>query len=113
MADRTQPLLIGYFREIFFATATQRAAIRERLVGFAAQEGYTLELILCQDFDQGQSEFERLVELVKFHGASAVVISDRPISMVPSGSGSRSRLTRTYWLRRRHLDLTGSGAPAS
>lgn len=76
MADRTRPLLIGYFREIFFANASQRAATRQRLVEFAAQEGYALELILCQDFDQGQSEFERLLELIKFHGASAVVISE-------------------------------------
>jgi hypothetical protein len=75
MADHTRPLLIGYFQEIFFATPADKAAIRDRLIGFATREGYTLDSILCQSFDQQGPEFERLIALAKFHGVSNVVVS--------------------------------------
>ncbi len=75
MADHIRPLLIGYFREMFFATASEKAAIMRRLTEFAAREGYTLDSILCQDFDQTWSEFDRLLERISFRGISTVVIS--------------------------------------
>lgn len=75
MADHTRPLLIGYFREIFFATASEKAAIMRRLTEFATREGYTLDSILCQDFDQTWSEFDRLLELARLRGISTVAIS--------------------------------------
>jgi hypothetical protein len=75
MADHTRPLLIGYFREIFFATAPEKAAIRRRFTEFAAREGYAMDSILCQDFDQTWSEFDRLIELARVRGVSTVVLS--------------------------------------
>lgn len=75
MADHTRPALIGYFREVFFATAPEKAAIRRRFTEFATREGYALDSILCQDFDQTWSEFERLLELAKLRGVATVVIS--------------------------------------
>ncbi|TDD28547.1 hypothetical protein E1218_06930 [Kribbella turkmenica] len=75
MADHTRPLLIGYFREIFFATAPEKAAIRRRFTDFAAREGFAMDSILCEDFDQARSELDRLIGLAELHGVSAVVIS--------------------------------------
>jgi hypothetical protein len=75
VTDRPRPLLIGYYPETFLMSAAEKAAIRQRFLGFAEREGYVLGPIVCQELDQ-KSKFEHLIDLVKVRTAAAVVVSD-------------------------------------
>ncbi len=91
MADRTRPLLIGYYQETFLMSATEKDTVSRRFAGFAAREGYVLGPIVRQELDGKPSRFEHLVALAKRLGAAAVVVSGNA-DISPS---QRSELTAT------------------
>ncbi|MFI5736154.1 hypothetical protein ACIA49_38930 [Kribbella sp. NPDC051587] len=75
MTDRTRPLLIGYYKETFLMTATEKDAVSRRFAEFAAREGYALGPIVRQELDGKPSRFKHLVSLAERLEAAAVVVS--------------------------------------
>jgi hypothetical protein len=74
VTDRTRPLLIGYYKETFLMSATEKNAISRRFAGLAAREGFVLGPIVRQELDGEPSRFEHLVALAQRLGAAAVVV---------------------------------------